>query len=139
VVGHTHCGQRFRYPFVDLGRWVTHVQRPEGNVLKDCRREKLIVRILEDEAYPGTHGTHRSVVYRQTGDLYLATAAHAKRAIQVQKQSRLACPVWPNDGHLFAWNHFQVDVDQRLAAIWVDKGQVFYMDDWFQQGSPASC
>ena len=130
MADHAHCSQRPRHPLAHLILRQAHVQGAKGHILKDGRREKLVVRVLENETDFGPHSPDRSVTHAQTGHLQPVPVLRpsAERAVEMQKQGGFAGPIRPDDGHLLARSDGQVDVVQCLPPVGVGKGQVFDLD-----------
>ena len=112
-------------PTSDLDIVKTQVCGPEGDVVADPVHEELVIRILEDEAYPPSDLGERVIVQNEATDHDFAPL-RAEQPVEMQRQRRLSRAIGAEQRHPFAGFDRDVEaIEDRVVFARVREGKVF--------------
>jgi hypothetical protein len=117
---HLHHPQRRLHPPPHLLRRDALVPGAVGHVVVDRGHEKLVVRVLEDQADEGADRGQGAVAQDQVADP--DGAAAAEQAVDVKEQGGLPGAVRSQQGEGLPFRYVQVDLPQGHLAVRIGEG-----------------
>ncbi len=128
--------ERLVDPRPDLRLRQPQVQRPERHVLRDRRREQLVVRVLHDQLHGGPQpGEPGAVVGHRSALQFHPAGARPQPSAQQPHQRRLPASVAPEEGQGAPLADLEAEAVEHAGAVLVPEGHVPQGDQRRRRGA----